>query len=41
MTPEKNQDKDKNTKPANQPTQQQQEEVTQAVEIQNIISSLP
>ncbi|CQR74623.1 hypothetical protein SOV_27320 [Sporomusa ovata DSM 2662] len=40
MTSEKNQEKDKNTKPANQPTQQE-EEATQAVEIQNILSSLP
>lgn len=40
MESEKNEDKEKNTKPDNRPAQQQQE-ATQAVEIQNIISSLP
>jgi hypothetical protein len=42
MESEKNEDKGKNTKPDTRPAQQQQEqEQTQAVEIQNIISSLP
>ncbi|MBP2634464.1 MAG: hypothetical protein H6Q72_371 [Firmicutes bacterium] len=40
MESEKNKDKNKNTKPAGNPPTQQ-EEATNAVEIQNVISSLP